>query len=280
MKISNNLNPMRLFAEIMTNKYFLIFIAVLSAINIIGYLSMGYTHTVILFAMVAYLTFVFSKNMTVVLLVSFVVVNLYMQTIGGAVEGFQKKDGTNLSNGDVGLHTSRLGLQNMNDVELEDKDDLLEEEEPETNTTTETVENSSSPPPQIESFDGGIEPAEKKKDPRIDYASTLESAYSNLQSMLTSGGLSSLSDDTKKLVEQQGKLFESMDSIAPLLKQAQSLMTSMKFDEDKDGNIGGTLANAATPVDSNKSNENIVEKMVNSKRRVVGKEALTKKTNQ
>jgi hypothetical protein len=212
--------------------------------------------------------------MTVVLLVSVVVVNLYMQTMGGAVEGFQKKDGTNLSNGEVGLHTSKLGLQNMNDVEIEDKDDLLEEEEPETNTTTETVETGS--PQQIESFDDGVKPAEKKKDPRIDYATTLESAYSNLQSMLTSGGLSSLSDDTKKLVEQQGKLFESMDSIAPLLKQAQSLMTSMKFDEDKDGNIGGTLANAATPVDS--KNENIVEKMVNSKKRVVGKEALTKKS--
>jgi hypothetical protein len=36
------------------------------------------------------------------------------------------------------------------------------------------------------------------------------------------------------------------------------------------------LANAATPVDS--KNENIVEKMVNSKKRVVGKEALTKKS--
>jgi len=242
MKFSKNLNPMGLFAEIMTNKYFLIFLAVFSAINIIGYLSMGYTHTVILFAMVAYLTFVFSKNMSVVLLVSLIIVNLYMHTMGGAIEGLQNKDGTDVQNKGIGMNGKLDGLTNMADTQVSDGDDILEMEEPET-TAIETVEEEEEGP-MTESFE--VKPAEKKKDPRIDYATTLESAYSNLESMLSSGGLSSLSEDTKKLMAQQSKLFESMEGIAPLLQQAQSLMTTMKFGEDE--NVGGKLANSATPV--------------------------------
>ena len=247
MKFSKNLNPMGLFAEIMTNKYFLIFMAVFSAINIIGFLSMGYTHTVILFAMVAYLTFVFSKNMTVVLLVSVIIVNLYVHAMGGGVEGLQNKDGTDLSKSDVAM-SDKLGLINMEDTELPDGDDILEEEEVE--ETSETIE---------ESFGNVVQPAEKKKDPRIDYASTLKSAYGNLESMLSSGGLSSLSKDTQKLMKQQNKLFESMNNITPLLKQAQDMMTSMNLNENKD-NISGTLANSAAEIDKKTVKEGLDRK--------------------
>lgn len=257
MKFSKNLNPMGLFAEIMTNKYFLIFMAVFSAINIVGYLSMGYTHTVILFAMVAYLTFVFSKNMTVVLLVSVIIVNLYMHAMGGGVEGLtSRKDGTDLSKSGVAMD-GKLGLINMEDTEVD------EVEEEETEITSETVEESFSDGVQP---GDGVQPAEKKKDPRIDYASTLKSAYGNLESMLSSGGLSNLSKETQELMQQQNKLFESMEGIAPLLRQAQEMMTTMKFNEDKE-NIGGSLANMATPiVEGNRSMK-------------VGKEGLDRKSS-
>ena len=246
MKFSKNLNPMELFAEIMTNKYFLIFLAVFSAINIIGYLSMGYTHAVILFAMVAYLTFVFSKNMSVVLLVSVVIVNLYMHTTGGVIEGAtSRKDGTDLSRDGVAMD-GKLGLTNMADTELADGDDVLEMEEPETISETVVEKEEDDENPMTESFEL-VKPADKKQHPRIDYASTLESAYSNLESMLGSGGLQSLSKDTQKLMKQQSKLFESMEGIAPILQQAQQLMTSMNFNGD-DENISGKLASSAGPV--------------------------------
>ena len=47
------------------------------------------------------------------------------------------------------------------------------------------------------------------KPSRIDYASTLEDAYDNLDKILGSGGMQNLSNDTEKLMNQQKKLFEA-----------------------------------------------------------------------
>ena len=66
--------------------------------------------------------------------------------------------------------------------------------------------------------------AGKKGASRIDFASTLEDAYTNLDNMLGSEGIKNLSSDTKKLMGQQQNLFKSMESMTPLLSQAQEML--------------------------------------------------------
>lgn len=277
------MNPIGFFADLMTSKYFLLFMALLSAVNIIGYISMGYIDAVILFAMVAYLTFVFSKNMTVVLLVSFVIVNLYMHS-GMTIEGVSvgnRKDAASLeASKDIG---NVEALTNKEDVTP--GDDEIETEEPDVETTEENVvedDEEGEEGEEVEGFSGkkrtktiakkmkpsdkkkpkkktdegfkegiirkterfqNIEAAPTKKHSHIDYGTTLEDAYKNLERMLGEEGLQNLTSDTKKLMEQQSKLFNSMENIAPLLAQAQSMMKGMNMS----GKVGG-LADSAEEI--------------------------------
>jgi len=78
------------------------------------------------------------------------------------------------------------------------------------------------------------------KPSRIDYATTLEDAYDNLDKILGSGGMKSLSADTEKLMNQQKSLFESMNSMMPLVGKAQDMLKG--FDMDKIGKLANMSA--------------------------------------
>jgi len=246
-KMTMKMNPLGFFADLMTSKYFLLFIALISAINIIGYMSMGYIDAVMLFAMVAYLTFVFSKNMTVVLLVAVIVVNLYMHTmpVKEGARSSQRGSGNGAptqAGGDIGKLEA---LTNKEDA-LPEGD--IEMEEPENVTTEETIEQEDEEDEPVkegiasktdrkgfQNLSENVEAAPtKKKNSHIDYGTTLADAYKNLEGMLGEGGLQNLTADTKKLMEQQSKLFNSMENIAPLLAQAQNMMKGMNLTGSND----------------------------------------------
>jgi len=78
------------------------------------------------------------------------------------------------------------------------------------------------------------------KPSRIDYATTLEDAYDNLDKILGSGGMKSLSADTEKLMNQQKNLFDSMNSMMPLVGKAQDMLKG--FDMDKIGKLANMSA--------------------------------------
>lgn len=62
---------------------------------------------------------------------------------------------------------------------------------------------------------------------RIDYATTLENAYTNLDNILGSDGISKLTDDTQRLMGQQQKLFDTMNNMIPLIDTAKGMMESL-----------------------------------------------------
>lgn len=253
MKIPRlSMNPIKLFADLMTSKYFLWFIAILSSINILGYLSMGYLDAVVLFALTSFLTFTFSKNMTVVLLVSVIVVNLFMQS-GYSLEGLTgNSDKEKNINNQTGIgNPNSQGLTNMEDTEV--KDDDVEMEAPETTTTSTTTIDAPDDGEEEDKIDESFEqlkPATVKQHPHIDYGTTLTDAYKNLEKMLGEGGLQNLTADTKNLMAQQSKLFNSMENIAPLLSQAQDLMKNMDMTQFS-GRVGG-LADSAEQINKSK----------------------------
>lgn len=62
---------------------------------------------------------------------------------------------------------------------------------------------------------------------RVDYASTLEKAYTHLDKMLGSDGMKGLTNETKRLAEQQKGLMESLEGMAPVLKKAQKTLNGL-----------------------------------------------------
>ena len=229
------MNLQKTFSSLMTNKYFLYFIVVLSVVNIIGYLTMNNTDAVIFFALLGFIMFNFSKNMTIVLLVSIVATNLFMVskpftsfeafTEGSSVSGGPKNSKPGPGRGgksqdDIG------GLEPMTN---EAEEEVVEEKPTKKKKPAKKVlEKLSSKTNRSEGFD--LSPAPVKKSSHIDYATTLEDAYKNLEKMLGNGGLQNLTADTKKLMDQQTQLFNSMENITPMLAQAQQMMKGMDID--------------------------------------------------
>jgi hypothetical protein len=86
----------------------------------------------------------------------------------------------------------------------------------------------------------GFEVGRKKSgSAKIDYAATIEDAYDDLNKILGSDGMKSLTDDTQRLMKQQMELAESMKAMTPIVEkmlpmaeQAQKMMEGM----DSQGN--------------------------------------------
>jgi hypothetical protein len=188
--------------------------------------------------------FNFSKNMTIVLLVSIVATNLLMVSKPfTSLEGYGKPAG--------GAKTYRAGPgrgEGGNELEPFENKDGEEVEEEETGEEeieegmkdkkpekkifkkkTDKVIREGTTSKRREQFQS-LSPAPVKKSSHIDYATTLEDAYKNLEKMLGDGGLQNLTSDTRKLMEQQSKLFNSMENITPLLAEAQKMMKGMDLE--------------------------------------------------
>ena len=115
-----------------------------------------------------------------------------------------------------------------------------------TTGTTTTTTTTDAEEPEIESFSAAGAGFNGKKQgaiggpakaSRIDYSTTLEQAYDNLDKMLGSNGLSNLSADTEKLMNQQQKLFSAVNKMMPMMESAQGMINGL--DMDKIGSLIG-----------------------------------------
>ena len=86
---------------------------------------------------------------------------------------------------------------------------------------------------------------------RIDYSTTLEQAYENLDKMIGGDGLQNLSADTERLMNQQQKLFGAVEKMLPMIDKAQGMIQGLDMTKinsligmtDKIGGISGNLGN-------------------------------------
>lgn len=277
-------------SKLVTNKYFLYFVAFLAASNVLGYIVTNKINAVIFFALVAFLMSNFSKNMTVVLLVSIVATNLLMAnksmreglenaTISSSLTEEQKAsakdsakaksetidtdiDTDKLSSVDHKLGAGLSALKKSGNSEeakakldskkaslTEDTEEAFEDMEykpvvdqnnrdlNKRKTETETFKANSSSKKNVNGFHNKkgnsslSNAAPVNGASRIDYATTLENAYTNLDNILGSDGISKLTDDTQRLMSQQQKLFDTMNNMIPMIDTAKGMMDSLDMSQ-------------------------------------------------
>ena len=118
------------------------------------------------------------------------------------------------------------------------------------------VENASNENNAAQTSDGFESGSNKNKGHKIDYATTVEEAYDNLNNILGSDGIQRLTADSQKLMQQQVQLAEAMKNMTPLIKSiepmVQNLQGMMGQMEGKEG-LGGImdLAKKFMPAQSN-----------------------------
>ena len=229
--------------KFLSNKYVLMGVTLIAVFNVIGYMAIYDFESVIYFILVGIITFFFSKNMIIVLGVPILLVNLIRvkNTKEGMENNTNKSDTIQVSDAS-GSKVNQNKNQNNNSSGKQFKEVLEKAHSQKASsqqglpitplpTTTTTTSNSESSDATVdESFEVG----RSKKNSNgynIDYASTIEDAYDQLNNILGSDGIKQLTNDTQGLMKQHMQLAESMkqmgpmiQGMAPLMKQAQGLL--------------------------------------------------------
>jgi hypothetical protein len=245
-------------SKFLTNKWVLNIVAVLALFNVIGYAVMGNINTVLYFIVIAVLVRYFSKNMTIVLGVPLIVINL-LALKGNMLEGMENNSATNsTNNANVSLSnnisTNKINDQTkINDLVKKNKNKLdsktgqglvmqpLDQNEDNSNDS-ENNNPAQSTGGEQQGFETG---RRKNRGYEIDYATTVEEAYDQLNNILGSDGIQRLTSDSQNLMKQQMQLAEAMKGMGPVIKQIAPMVESLKgmmgqMGEGKEG-LGGLM---------------------------------------
>ena len=252
MKVKAALN------KFLTNKWVLKFVCIIALLNIIGLISIGKVNEVIYFVVFALLIRFFSKNMIIVLGIPVLLVGLlsYKNAISEGMENntTTKTDTpkTDTPKTDKTESMENLEYKKLNKKSKQDpksKQDSKSKQDPKTSqglpiTPLDNIVNDSSADgvPTGESFEVGR--GKRRTGSQIDYASTVEDAYDELNKILGSDGVKRLTDDTQRLMQQQMQLAESMKTMtpliqgmAPMLETAKQMMKGMGDNKDGLGDV-------------------------------------------
>lgn len=202
-------------SKFLTNKWVLNIVSVIALLNVIGYMIMGNFNNVIVFILLAVLVRYFSKNMIIVLGTPLLLVNLFSMR-NGTFEGMEGN--TDASSNKVLKDTKKTNP--MLPGTEDDGSGVI-----------------SADAAKKEDFEVG---RSKNGGSKIDYASTIEDAYDDLNKILGSDGIKRLTDDTQGLMKQQMELAKSMESMTPLVERMMPMMEQMKgmmktMDGDNEG---------------------------------------------
>lgn len=247
------------FSKMLENKYVLYFVLVVTLINLLGYMMLGNFNAIIFFILAAFLTANFSKNMIVVLSIPLILTSVFM--VGKAVkEGFEemkpvderikdidkeikeKQDKMNtIINEGVNTDDDKKMLKELRDDidNLNKKKEKLLAEKNEKKDDKKGDKKDETPTEKMSTM--------YKKENRIDYASTVEDAYDDLNKILGGNGIKQLTDDTQNLMKQQMQLADAMKSMTPLMEQAQSLLKG--FDMKSLSSLAGLTKTGAAPIE-------------------------------
>ena len=191
--------------------YVVLFLAVS---NLFGFLMAQNFNGIILFLLSGLITTYFSRNMIVVMLVAMVVSNIL--------------SGTNM------FRSIQEGMENEkkeNEDEEEGEGEKKEGEKKEGMTKKEGMAKkdkqgmSNLSPSSLDDEENASKKLKSK--PKIDYAGTLESAYDNLDNLLSSDALKNMTSDTQRLAEKQKTLMGNIKKLEPMMQKAGAMLEGL-----------------------------------------------------
>jgi len=187
--------------RLLKNKVVLYVLLFLGVTNIAGLISIHKYYALAFMVIIGLITSHFTKNMIIIIIISLLSTNMiFLHKFSNLTEGFEKK-GKKKGKGKGKKKKKKDGFQQRN-VPLS-KPAIIGEDD--------------------------IEDDELNGN-RIDYASTMEQAYDNLQSVLGEGGMANLTNETQTLISQQKNLMSTLNDMQPMMKMAKDTMSSLNLD--------------------------------------------------
>jgi hypothetical protein len=239
----------------------------ITIINMFAYLMFRQFDAVLFFVIIGLITSYFSKNMIIILLTAILSTNLAIsiKLIGKVKEGMENKDANkdanakpkdakpkDAKNKDKDANAKpKVAMNNKKDANAKNKkkegmesqanDDSAGEKEPkcvgsDCNKKKKDGFTQQLNPAPIDGMDEDDD--DFTSHPTVDYASTLESAYDNLDKLLSSDAINSMSEDTHRLAEKQQMLMGNINKLQPMMEKAGSMLESLNMDK-MTGMLGG-----------------------------------------
>lgn len=261
-KRSSSKKPEMSMNYLLKSRNVLYVVLFLSVANLFSYLMMKQLDAVAFFIIIGFLTTYFSKNMIIIMLTSvvstFVLVQVNM--LGKVQEGMEVKEGAENNNAEgekkeeekEEKKEEKPGVSPQIPITDKDREDITKAKKPVTGLPKDRMSSQSKT--QTDGFAQKLSPAKynqsdddttPNKKPNFDYADTVESAYDNLDKLLSSDAIKHMADDTGRLAEKQQQLMGHMNKIGPMVEKAAGLME--KFDFSKIGGLTdmlkGSMAN-------------------------------------
>ena len=244
------------------DKNVLYIVAFLAIMNFFGYVVLRDSYALLIFLSVGFITTYFSKNMTVVLLLTLLLTNfitVLSRMIVASKEGFDATatatDATATATDATAAGKPAAGKPAVATPPVAGKPPVAtgiagaglgtsgkapSSKKVATSASLTTMPAQKSNGKVAEAMTE-LSPASLDDDEdlpvnnRVDYAKTMEKAYDNLENLVGQDGVKGLTSQTNVLMDQQQKLMENMKSMEPLLKTAQSFLD--KFESSSMGKL-------------------------------------------
>lgn len=234
--------------NMLKNRLVLNIVSILSVISILGYLMTKNMNAIVYFIALGILVFLFTKNMIVVLGIPLVLVNLFF-TANAVKEGLENNDSKKTTEAPSTTTTKQQTTKQQEPQPQSSKGSTNAKIDSDMvlNSSTDASDSPSAPGATTttdESFEVGRSKKRSGGGYKVDYASTVEDAYDELNKIIGGDGIKRLTSDTQNLMKQQLQLAEAMkgmgpliQNMAPLMEQAQGLMNGMGSGKDGLGDI-------------------------------------------
>jgi len=247
--------------SMLQDKNVLYIVSFLAIINFFGYIVLRDSYALLIFLSVGFISTYFSKNMTIVLIVTLILTNFITVISRNLVSG---REGF-----DAATPDSTAAAESGTQADAAEAKPAAAAAAPAAEAKPAAAAAAAKPAPAPSGITGAglgskalkkvTTSASSTKDPlkleamtelspasinddddlpvnnRVDYAKTLEKAYDNLENIVGQDGVRGLTSQTNTLMDQQQKLMENMKSMEPLLKTAQSFLD--KFESSSMGKL-------------------------------------------
>ena len=224
-------NVQKTVQQMVTNKYVLYTVLCLSIINVLGFLITNNFVGLAVFALIGLLVSYFTKNMTTILLVTLAVSSV-LHISRMTVEAMTNKKDVSTKKSKKSKKDKKI-KEGMAD-DFEDAAPVDENDDDENKDQHHADEESDDDDDKELKQDKPV--TMKKKKNTLNHQATIQESYNNIHGILGNKNFQKMTKDTKKLLEQQNKLTESLNTMAPILENAQSMLSNFDMKQ-----MGGML---------------------------------------
>lgn len=221
--------------KLLNNKITLFIVSALALFSLYMHITKSNFSAVLLFFLTAALVYSFTKNMILVLGASFIVTTFasMSKNLFGLKEGFKE--------GKKGKDDDEEGESTATEDAIVKK---MKETETKTKTKTETDANADADADEDEDKKekqnfGNQKlspalfntPSKKSVEQQLGKATEVEQAYDNLEKIMGTEKISSISADTKDLIKQQNELIKQLKTMTPALNSAMSSLGNLDLNK-------------------------------------------------